>query len=79
MRRKVNIGFLGALRGLTDLFPAKNHISGHYITIYRLLKKSIFSNFWTIFVILADMIRGRDRPEMAGCVHNFEKYVLETL
>ena len=50
--RMVNIGFLGAFRGLKDQFPAKYHISGHYGTKYRFLKNRIFGDFLMIFLIL---------------------------
>ena len=47
----VNIGFLGAFRGPEGRFPAKYHISGHYITKYRFLKNRDFFDFMIIFVI----------------------------
>ena len=50
--RMVNICFLGAFRGLKDQFPAKYHISGHYITKYGFLKNRIFGDFLMIFLIL---------------------------
>ena len=49
--RMVNIGFLGAFRGLEGRFPAKYHISGHYITKYRFLKNRDFFDFLMIFTI----------------------------
>ena len=49
--RMVNIGFLGAFRGPEGRFPAKYHISGHYITKYRFLKNRDFFDFLMIFVI----------------------------
>ena len=50
--RMFNIGFLGAFRGPKDQFPAKYHISGHYITKYGFLKNRIFCDFLMIFLIL---------------------------
>ena len=50
--RMVNIGFLGAFRGLKDQFSAKYHISGHCGTKYRFLKNCIFCDFFMIFLIL---------------------------
>ena len=41
--RMVNIGFLGAFRGPEGRFPAKYHISGHYIIKYRFFKNRNFS------------------------------------
>ena len=67
----VNIGFLGAFRGLKDQFPAKYHISGHYGTEYRFLKNRIFflRFFFDVFLDFVNLIRGRDRPEVAGPIN----------
>ena len=64
--RMFNIGFLGAFRGPKHQSPAKYHISGHYITKYGFLKNRIFGDFFDDFLDFANLIRGRDRPEVAG-------------
>ena len=75
----VNIGFLGAFRGLKDQFPAKYHISGHYVTKHGFLKNRISGDFFDDFLDFANLIRGRDRPEVAGSMKYYQKCVLGTL
>ena len=43
--RMVNIGFLRTFRGPKGRFPAKYHISGHYMEYLRILKNRIFCDF----------------------------------
>ena len=43
--RMVNIGFLRTFRAPKSQFPAKYHISGHYIEYLRILKNRIFCDF----------------------------------
>ena len=78
--RMFNIGFLGAFRGPKDPFPAK------FISYFRLLYNKIWifekSHFWRFFydfLDFANLIRGRDRPEVAGMMQYYQKCVLETL
>ena len=47
----VNMDFLGAFRGPKYQFPAKYHISGHYVTKYGFLKSCIFGDFLMILLI----------------------------
>ena len=71
--RMVNIGFLGAFRGLKDQFPAKYHISGHYGTKYRFLKNRIFGDFLMIFLILPIWFVagiGRKWPDRSNIIKN---------
>ena len=77
--RMFNIGFLGAFRGPKFQFPAKYHISGHYVTKYGFLKNRIFWRFFDDFLDFANVIRGRDRPEVAGPMKYYQKCVLGTL
>ena len=49
LRGMVNIGFLGAFRAPKGQFPAKYHISGHYIRKYGLLKNRNFRDFLRFF------------------------------
>ena len=45
----INIRFLDTFRVPKGQFPAKYHISGHYLTYYQILKKRIFWHFFMIF------------------------------
>ena len=49
LRGMVNIGFLNAFRAPKGWFPAKYHISGHYIKNYGFLKNRIFRDFLRFF------------------------------
>ena len=49
----VNIGFLRTFRGPKGQFPAKYHISGHYIEYLRILKNRIFCHFSRFFRIFS--------------------------
>ena len=79
LRGMVNIGFLNAFQAPKGRSPAKYHIPGHYIKNYWFLKNRIVREFSRLFSIMADLISGRDRPEMAGSTQDFQKCVLETL
>ena len=73
-----NIAWDGQYR-VSECFPGpKRPIIGQ-ISYFRPLYKSIWifekSDFSRFFAILADVISGRDQPEMAGSSQNFQKNV----
>ena len=73
LSRGVNIGFLGTFRGPKGRFPAKNHISGHYIKKYRFLKNRIFWHFlWVLRILLMRLVAeiGRKWTEIYEIVKN---------
>ena len=71
---------------VSECFPGPKRLISGQISYFRplykklwIFEKSDFSWFFAIFSILADLISGRDRPEMAGSTQNVQKCVLETL
>ena len=71
--RMVNISFLKSFRGPKDQFPAKYHISGHYVAKYGFLKNRIFGDFLMIFLILPIWFVagiGRGWPERWNIIRN---------
>ena len=77
--RMFNIGFLDAFRGPKDRFPAKYHNFRPLYNKIWIFEKLYFWRFFDDFLDFANLIRGWDRPEVAGPMEYYQKCVLGTL